>query len=62
MDIPCEVKDCVSQEGVIDDRQEKMIRTRPSRKPEREKSEYDKWVDVYRIIFPDDNVIPNPCE
>ena len=62
MDIQCEVQEYVSQEGVIDDGQEKALRARPSRKAESEKSEHDKWVGIYRIIFPDDEEVPSPCE
>jgi hypothetical protein len=26
------------------------------------KTEHDKWNEMYRIIFPDDDLVPSPCK
>jgi len=56
-DVPCEARE-EPREGVTPE-QLKELRTRTSQKTEEEK-----WFEVYRILFPADlsTAIPSPCE
>ncbi|KAJ2988879.1 hypothetical protein NUW58_g3751 [Xylaria curta] len=46
-----------SHEGVIGEDQLQMLR---SRKGQSALSEEEKWIRMYRVIFPDDDIIPSP--
>jgi hypothetical protein len=53
----CEKRDEL-QEGVTDS-QEKQLRAR--KKTGEDRSETEKWAESYRVLFPDDVDVPNPC-
>ena len=62
LDPPCEV---AAQEAELDGfgpAQEKLLRSR--KKTQKDPTEEEKWKDVYRILFPADDLgmIPSPCE
>jgi hypothetical protein len=58
---PCEVREEEPIEG-FDKDQEKKLKSRKRSCPEQ--SEEDKWREVFRILFPDDepSIMPSPCE
>jgi hypothetical protein len=58
-DTPCRVKVSHEREG-IDEAQERKLRARSATA----KTEYQRWIDVYRILFPNDDpsTIPHPCK
>lgn len=55
---PCPLEDPEPQEG-IDEDQERRLRAK--RRNKGKLSEEDKWVEVYRLLFPGDELIPSPC-
>lgn len=55
---PCQLEDPEPQEG-IDEDQERRLRAK--RRNKEKLSEEDKWVEVYRLLFPGDQLIPSPC-
>jgi len=62
MDPPCTIKqNTVPHEGFTKD-QEKRLRSR--KKAHADMTDEDKWVEIYQILFPDDDPesIPGPCE
>jgi hypothetical protein len=55
----CLIRDDVQEEG-IDDVQERQLRSR--RKEKSGKGEEERWADIFRILFPDEDNIPCPCK
>lgn len=54
------VQDDAIQEGISEDQLIQLkSRKRGGHKAD---SEYDKWVNVYKILFPEEIPIPSPCE
>ena len=59
MEAPCPVREVQVEEG-LDEEQERKLRSR--KRHREEKTEAQKWADMYRILFPDDNEPPSPCK
>ncbi|KAH8889999.1 hypothetical protein GQ53DRAFT_186404 [Thozetella sp. PMI_491] len=63
MTVPCEIQEYEAKEGFITDDQEKLLRRKPPRRKSSDrggKTECEKWAEVYKIIFPDDDPLPSP--
>ncbi|WZH39407.1 uncharacterized protein QYS62_000324 [Fusarium acuminatum] len=60
----CKVQTCSSQEEGIDAGQEKLLHARAKKckntGSHQKKVEEDRWNEVYRIIFPDEDQVPSP--
>ncbi|KAM0485069.1 hypothetical protein ACHAP7_003094 [Fusarium lateritium] len=60
----CKVQTCSSQEEGIDANQEKLLHARSKKSKNTgshlKKVEEDRWNEVYRIIFPDEDQVPSP--
>jgi len=58
----CPIVEDETEEMFIDARLAQQLRRRgpPAGLPK--KSEYDKWREMYQLIFPDDEPIPSPCK
>ena len=52
----CEVRDPLPVQGLNEDQRE-LLKPR-----DRNKSEEERWKTVYKICFPEDQMIPSPCE
>lgn len=51
-----------AEEG-INEEQERLLRIRKRKNGKsRQVAEEEKWVDMYKILFPDDDPIPTPCK
>jgi hypothetical protein len=59
--VSCEVAESENPEGCSDD-QELQLRCR-KRTPGQQRTEADRWRDMYRILFPsvEESAIPSPC-
>ncbi|KAH7136248.1 hypothetical protein EDB81DRAFT_657399, partial [Dactylonectria macrodidyma] len=57
--VPCQLRDLAQREG-IDEDQERRLRSK--RRTKRKPTEEEKWVDVYGILFPGDELIPSPYQ
>ena len=58
-DTPCELQDRDNDEEFVDDAQMTELKSRKKRGP---MSEEEKWVEVYKVLFPEDNFIPSACK
>ncbi|KAH8900492.1 hypothetical protein GQ53DRAFT_632762, partial [Thozetella sp. PMI_491] len=61
-DVPCSVKPEPSWLQGLDRTKTDMLKRRP--KKSEQQTEEEKWITVYKIIFPDveDALIPSPCK
>ena len=55
-DEPCARREAPPDDGISKSRQV-LLRRRQGKG----KSEESRWVEIYQILFPDDDVIPSPC-
>lgn len=61
-DIICQRRSETEEEG-IDEEKEKLLRARKRKNGKaRQMGEEEKWVEIYKIIFPHDDPVPSPCE
>jgi hypothetical protein len=60
LEIPCETRAEEPRDG-IDDAQLQLLRSKKKLPGKKEMSEEEKWTNVYRIIFPNDDPVPSPC-
>lgn len=59
-DIACNVvRDDSGQEGIS---QEQVLELKSRKRNRAVSSEHDKWIHVYKILFPGDYLIPSPCK
>lgn len=59
-EIACNVvRDDPDQDGIS---QEQVMKLKSRKRNRGVSSEHDKWIHVYKILFPGDYLIPSPCE
>lgn len=59
-DIACNVvRDESGQEGIS---HEQLLKLKSRKRSREASSEHDKWMHTYKILFPDDYLIPSPCK
>ena len=58
-EVACEIRIDEPQEGI---NEEQLLRLRSRKKPQGKLSEEEKWNEAYKVIFPDDDLIPSPCK
>lgn len=59
-DIACNVvRDDPGQEGIS---QEQVMKLKSRKRNRGVSSEHDKWIHIYKILFPGDYLIPSPCK
>jgi hypothetical protein len=59
-DIACKaVEDDSGQEGIT---HEQLMKLTSSERNREVSSEHDKWINIYKILFPHDYLIPSPCK
>ncbi|KAJ4261524.1 hypothetical protein NW762_006951 [Fusarium torreyae] len=60
-DVICQRQNQEPEDEGIDEEQERLLRARKRKNGKaRQKGEEDKWVEMYKIIFPHDDPIPSP--
>lgn len=55
----CEVLDIIHP-GDITSYQEKQLKSR--KHTARRQSDNEKWADIYRLLFPNEQLVPSPCK
>lgn len=59
-DIACNVvRDESGQEGISN---EQLIKLKSRKRNREASSEHDRWIHIYKILFPDEYLIPSPCK
>lgn len=59
-DIACNVvRDESGQEGIS---HEQLMKLKSRKRSREASSEHDRWINMYKILFPDDYLIPSPCK
>lgn len=59
-DIACDVvRDESGQEGIS---HEQLMKLKSRKRSREASSEHDRWINMYKILFPDDYLIPSPCK
>lgn len=59
-EVACEVvQDDANQQGI---NQDQLTQLRSRKRSRNVDSEHDKWVRIYKILFPDAYLTPSPCE
>jgi hypothetical protein len=62
-DIICQRQSEEAEEEGIDEEKEKLLRVRKRKGGKaRQMGEEEKWVEVYKILFPHDDPVPSPCK
>lgn len=59
LEVPCNIRLQGQQDGV---NEEQILALRSRKKSKGNTPESEKWTKMYKIIFPDDELIPSPCK
>lgn len=58
-DVPCPKKEAVPNPvGITEDQAQELKR---KKRPGSNQTDVERWNEMYKILFPDDNHIPHPC-